>query len=40
MTCATNRQTSGRGYELLRDALRRLKGTEIETSIRQGGKNI
>jgi plasmid replication initiation protein len=35
---ATNRQTSGRGYELLRDALRRLKGTEIETSIRQGGK--
>ncbi len=35
---ATNRQTSGRGYELLGDALRRLKGTEIETSIRQGGK--
>lgn len=35
---ATNRQTSGRGYDLLRDALRRLKGTEIETSIRQGGK--
>lgn len=34
---ATNRQTSGRGYDLLRDALRRLKGTEIETSIRQGG---
>lgn len=35
---ATNRQTSGRGYELLRDALRRLQGTQIETNIRQGGK--
>ena len=35
---ATNRQTSGRGYELLKDALRRLKGTEIETNIRQGAK--
>ena len=33
---ATNRQTSGRGYELLRDSLRRLKGTEIETNLRQG----
>ena len=35
---ATNRQTSGRGYELLKDALRRLQGTQIETNIRQGGK--
>ncbi|MBC6445510.1 MAG: replication initiator protein A [Alphaproteobacteria bacterium GM202ARS2] len=35
---ATNRQTSGRGYELLKDALRRLQGTQIETNLRQGGK--
>ena len=35
---ATNRQSSGRGYELLRDALRRLQGTQIETNIRQGGR--
>jgi plasmid replication initiation protein len=35
---ATNRQTSGRGYGLLKDALRRLQGTQIETNIRQGGK--
>lgn len=35
---ATNRQTSGRGYSLLKDALTRLRGTEIETNIRQGGK--
>lgn len=35
---ATNRQTSGRGYELLRDALRRLQGTQIETNLRQGGE--
>lgn len=35
---ATNRQTSGRGYELLKDCLRRLQGTQIETNIRQGGK--
>lgn len=35
---ATNRQTSGQGYQLLRDALRRLQGTQIETNIRQGGK--
>ncbi len=33
---ATNRQTSGRGYELLKDALRRLQGTQIETNLRQG----
>lgn len=35
---ATNRQTSGEGYRLLKDALRRLQGTQIETNIRQGGK--
>ncbi|GIT93345.1 plasmid replication initiator protein RepA [Jannaschia pagri] len=35
---ATNRQTSGRGYDLLKDALRRLQGTQIETNIRQGGR--
>lgn len=35
---ATNRSKSGRGYELLKDALRRLQGTQIETNIRQGGK--
>ena len=35
---ATNRRTSGRGYDLLRDAFRRLRGTQIETNIRQGGK--
>lgn len=34
----TNRQTSGRGYELLKNALRRLQGTQIETNLRQGGK--
>lgn len=38
MLVATNRQTSGRGYELLRDAMRRLQGTQIETNLRQGGK--
>ena len=27
---ATNRQTSGPGYRLLKDALRRLQGTQIE----------
>jgi len=39
MLLATNRPTGGRGYELLKDALRRLQGTQIETNIRQGGKN-
>lgn len=38
MLVATNRQTSGRGYELLKDAMRRLQGTQIETNLRQGGK--
>lgn len=35
---ATNRQSSGRGYELLKESLRRLQGTQIETNLRQGGK--
>jgi plasmid replication initiation protein len=38
MLMATNRQTSGRGYELLKDTLRRLQGTQIETNIKQGGE--
>ena len=38
MLVATNRQTSGRGYDLLKDAMRRLQGTQIETNLRQGGK--
>jgi len=36
MLMATNRQTGGRGYELLKDTLRRLQGTQIETNIKQG----
>ena len=35
---ATNRQTSGRGYELLKNAFRRLQGTQIETNIRREGE--
>lgn len=35
---ATNRQISGRGYELLKDSLRRLQGTQVETNLKQGGK--
>ena len=38
MLLATNRPIGGRGYELLKDALRRLQGTQIETNIRQGGQ--
>lgn len=34
----TNRQTSGRGYELMAAALGRLKGTVIETSIETAGQ--
>ena len=37
MLVSTNRQISGRGYELLKDTLRRLQGTQIETNIKQGG---
>ncbi len=35
---ATNRDTSGRGYLTLRDALERLQGTQIATNIITGGK--
>jgi plasmid replication initiation protein len=35
---ATNRPKGGRGYDLLKDSLRRLQGTQIETNIMQGGK--
>ena len=34
----TNRQISGRGYELMGDALARLRGTSIETNIVTDGK--
>ena len=37
---ATNRDTSGRGYEQLREALERLQGTQIATNIINGGKEI
>jgi len=33
---ATNRPKEGRGYKLLKDALLRLQGTQIETNIKQG----
>jgi plasmid replication initiation protein len=35
---ATNRDTSGRGYVLLRDALERLQGTQLVTNVQTGGK--
>lgn len=35
---ATNRPSGGRGYALLKDSLRRLQGTQIETNITQGGR--
>ena len=34
----TNRKTSGEGYKLLRAALKRLQGTQIETNITTGGQ--
>jgi plasmid replication initiation protein len=34
----TNRDTSGRGYENFKNALKRLQGTQIETNISMGGK--
>ena len=37
---ATNRQTSGRGYELLKDAFERLRGTSITTDIRTKGERV
>ncbi|MFN8892360.1 MAG: plasmid replication initiator TrfA [Betaproteobacteria bacterium] len=38
MLVATNRDTSGRGYLQLREALERLQGTQIATNIVTGGK--
>lgn len=38
MMIVTNRDTSGRGYDNFRNALRRLQGTQIETNIKMGGK--
>lgn len=35
---ATNRQTSGRGYDLLKEAFDRLQGTQVETNIATGGR--
>ncbi|MDA8746026.1 replication initiator protein A [Rubripirellula amarantea] len=37
---ATNRMTTGRGYDLLRSALERLAGTRISTNILTGDKEI
>lgn len=34
----TNRQTSGKGYTLMADALNRLAGTRVETNIETAGK--
>lgn len=38
MMIVTNRDTSGRGYDGFKNALKRLQGTQIETNIRMGGK--
>ncbi|MBE8232990.1 MAG: replication initiator protein A [Endozoicomonadaceae bacterium] len=38
MLTTTNRDTSGYGYVMLQNALRRLQGTQIETNITTGGK--
>ena len=37
---ATSRNTGGRGYELLEEALDRLSGTRLKTDIETGGKRI
>jgi len=37
---ATNRHTGGKNYERLVDALRRLKGTQIETNISTSGQRV
>jgi len=37
---ATNRDTSGRGYLQLREALERLQGTQIATNVVTGGKEV
>ena len=34
----TNRETCGKGYKLLKAALKRLQGTQVETNITTGGK--
>ena len=37
---ATNRDTSGRGYLQLKESFERLQGTQIETNVITGGKDI
>ncbi len=37
---ATNRNTDGRGYEQLKDALERLSGTRIKTNIKTGEQEV
>lgn len=37
---STNRQTSGRGYKLLKEAFERLRGTSITTDIRTNGERV
>lgn len=37
---STNRQTGGRGYQILREALERLVGTRIETNIKTNGTRV
>lgn len=37
---ATNRMTTGRGYDLLKAAMERLRGTQISTTIATGGEEI
>lgn len=37
---ATNRETSGEGYKLLKTAFKRLQGTQIETNITTGGEEV
>lgn len=37
---ATNRMTTGRGYELLKAAIERLAGTRINTNITTGGEEV
>lgn len=37
---ATNRMTTGRGYDLLKGAMERLSGTRISTNITTGGEEI
>lgn len=37
---STNKQTGGKEYQRLQDALERLRGTSIKTNIKTGGQNI